>query len=354
MHARMVKRGALLTVCAASLFRAKADVLLLNGGVADGVGNSPAEWTVNDIQKAGRSEWGSHDGDGWLMALFGWNGAVSTYGEIYQDVTNVVPGMVYTLSFWQDGDGNWNGSDVTARLIWLDAASAPIGSVTKNQDAYTNLSWSFHTLSGRAPGGAVAVRVQFDAVTLAEGGSGAAKFDELAFIEQAMGLYNPGFALGVDMDAHGWHEVPSTEGARRESWGSHDGDGYLMALPGYTAATYGAFYQDVPDVRPNERYTLSFWQEGDGGWNGSNVTARLIWLDGASAPIGSVTKPLDEWTFGGVTWTNHVISGMAPAGVSTLRVQFDAESPVGGGGAAKIDDLLLTRIVRMGTLLSVY
>jgi len=345
---RLVLWGGLGVIAAIAL-NAPGAVSLLNSGLADGSGSDPDHWIESATAKAGRADWGSHDGDGWLMALYGWGGEVSTSGAIWQDVGGVVPGNVYTLTFWQDGDGGWNGSNVTARLIWLDSGTNALGSVTTNVDDYTGVSWSFHALSGTAPKRAVAVRVQFDADTRESGGGGAAKFDQLSLAEFPPGLVNPGFCFGNGTDAYDWMEVSSTEDARRESWGSHDGDGWLMALPGYGAGTSGAFYQDVRDVRAGYRCSLSFWQEGDGGWNGSNVTARLIWLDGAAATLGSVTTNLDAYTAGSVPWTNITLHGVAPPGTASVRVRFDAESPSSGGGAAKFDDLLLTLTAPRGT-----
>lgn len=336
-------------VCAAAAFTAHAEITLLNGGLATGSGNDPEHWTENSLDKAGRADWGSHDGDGYLMALYGWNESAGTYGSIRQDVGGVVPGQVYTLAFWQDGDAAWNGSNVTARLIWLDSGSNVLGSVANNMDDYTHVSWSFHTLSGAAPKRAAALRVQFDAETLASGGGGAAKFDELSLAVYPPGLANPGFRFGNGADAFDWSEVSSTENARRESWGSHDGDGYLMALPGYSSGTFGAFSQDVPGIRGGYQCSLAFWQEGDGGWNGSNVTARLIWLDNGAGTLGSVTTNLDAYTGGAVSWTRIMLQGVAPPGTASVRVQFDAESPSGGGGAAKFDDLLLTLTSPRGT-----
>lgn len=344
-----------MVTCSVSVLMAaiaNAQVALLNGGLADGDGNEPAHWTVSSLAKVGRTDWGSHDGDGWLMALFGWGGDVDTYGEIRQDVANVVAGNIYTLAFWQDGDASWNGFNVTARLIWLDAVGNPLGSVAKNLDASTNSSWTYHTVSGTAPAGAVAVRVQFDAETLAVGGGGAAKLDEITLDELPPGLLNPGFWYGSGTDAYDWEQVYSVNDARREPWGSHDNDGWLMSLPGYAGGTYGAFYQDIADARPRERFTLSFWQEGDVGWNGANVTASIVWLDAAYNTLGRVTKNLDAWAYDW-GWVNHVITGSAPAGTATVRIQFEAESPAFGGGAAKFDDLLLTREYPDGTFISV-
>ena len=50
------------------------------------------------------------------MGLNGWAGGAGTFAAFHQDVTNVVAGNTYALSFWQEGDGGWNGSDVTGTV----------------------------------------------------------------------------------------------------------------------------------------------------------------------------------------------------------------------------------------------
>jgi len=116
-------------------------------------------------------------------------------------------------------------------------------------------------------------------------------------------LLNGGFTNGVATNPDVWVEN-SLELSCRHTWGSKDGDGYLMALPAYKSGTFGAFYQDIPGVKPGFRYTLTFSAAGEPPYNGSNVTARLIWLNNAMTPIASTTKDLDayvnawEWTRG--------------------------------------------------------
>jgi len=334
----------LVVTLATALQRIEGAVTLYNPGFTNGSAGDADSWTENTLDEAARQSWGSHDGDGWLMSLPAYNSG--TYGEFFQDVTNITPGYTYALSFWQEGDGAWNGSNVTARLLWLTSASNQIGSVASNLDAYTagSVSWTNLFIDGTAPSNAAILRVQFDAAS-PSGGSGAAKVDDLSLAKWSGLLYNPSFAEGSSSDtrdADYWIETLLAE-ASRQNWGSHDGDGWLMSLPGYAAGTHGEFYQDVEDIGPGDFCTLSFWQEGDAAWNGSNVTVRLVWLDSESTAIGSVTNNLDAYTGGSISWTNLSLSGMAPADTVRLRVQFDADSPSSGGGAAKFDDLSLSR-----------
>jgi len=324
-------------------------VTLNNPGFTNGTGWDADDWTENSLDEAARQSWGSHDGDGWLMSLPGYGSG--TYGEFYQDIAGITPGCIYSLSFWQGGDAVWNGSNVTARLIWLDDASSIIGGVTSNLDAYTSgsVSWTNITIDSVAPKQAAVLRVRFDAES-PTGGSGAAKFDDLVLTELP-GLRNPGFADGgVDArDADSWTEN-SLDEAARQSWGSHDGDGWLISLVAWNTGTYCEVHQDVPAIA-GHFYTLSFWQEGDVAWNGSNVAAHLIWFDGASNNIGETAKNLDSYTGGAVSWTNLTMRSVAPPDAVRLRVQFDGESLNGGSGAAKFDDLSLSNAAPAGTVM---
>lgn len=354
-NVNMTRTWICLTLLALVAARADAAVQLLNGGFTNGVDTNPDVWVENSLELSCRHTWGSKDGDGYLMGLNGWAGGAGTFAAFHQDVANVVAGNTYALSFWQEGDGGWNGSDVTGRLLWLNADDDVIGGVTTNLDAYTagGVSWTRIVLAGVAPAGAVGARVQFDASILPSGGSGAAKFDAMSLAEYTGLLLNPGFAHGNVLDADFWTEHPTTEDAGREGWGSDDGDGYLMALPAYKSGTFGAFYQDVPGVKPGFRYTLTFSAAGEPPYNGSNVTARLIWLNNAMTPIASTTKDLDAYV-NAWEWTRGLtLESVSPDGATHLRVQFDAESPASGAAAAKFDAFTLTRVAIPGTLIAV-
>ena len=323
---------------------ANSAVYLYNPGFTNGSGTDADNWIEDG--DAARQSWGSHDGDGYLMSLPGYT--TNTYGEFYQNVANITVGKIFTLSFWQEGDnGAWNGSNVTVRLIWLDSGSNKISSVTKDIDDYTGyVPWTNLNIAGRSPHNTEFLRVQFDANSPGStNGSGAAKFDDLTLTETT-GLFNPGFAYGSGVDPDNWTEN-SVAGASRQTWGSHDGDGWLMALPGYNTNTYGEFYQDIDVVMPGDIYTFSFWLQGDVLWNGSNVMTRLIWYDSNTNEINNTSNSLDTYT-GNSSWTNLYLKTTAPNNAIRLRVQFDAESPFNGGGAVKVDDLILSNAAPSG------
>ncbi|MFO7937402.1 MAG: hypothetical protein R6V06_07335 [Kiritimatiellia bacterium] len=355
-HAITIRISVGLLMLALATMRASADVELLNGGFANGVDINPDVWVENSLDLCCRHEWGSHDGDNYLMGLNSWVLDGGTYAEFYQDVTNVVAGNTYVLSFWQEGDSKWSGSNVTGRILWLDDNTEVISSVTTNLDAYTigGITWTRILLAGTAPSDAIKARVQFDAEILPVEGGGAAKFDDMTFTEYTGLLLNPGFAEGVANDADFWTEYPTTDDAGREAWGDADGDGYLMGIPAYKSGAYGTFYQDVKGIKPGSVYTLNLQVSGQNDYTGSNVFARLIWMDNTLTPLSTVSTNLDALTVLW-SWTPITMKTVPPGGASRLRVQFDAESASSGGaGAAKFDALSLTCEIIPATIILIY
>lgn len=153
-------------------------------------------------------------------------------------------------------------------------------------------------------------------------------------------LTNPGFSSGSGTDADNWTEASNSG---RENWGSHDGDAYLMALYGWNSATSDQVYQDVTGATAGSTYSLTFWHEGDAGWNGSAVSASMVWLDSGGSSIGTPVT-VDLQPYATESWNNYVLNGTAPAGTVTVRVQLDATKPDGGAGAQKFDEFDLVAI----------
>ena len=156
-------------------------------------------------------------------------------------------------------------------------------------------------------------------------------------------LTNPGFSTegtGGAQDAEGWTEASNSG---RENWGSHDGDGYLMSLYGWNAPTSDQVYQDVTGASEGYTYALTFWHEGDSGWNGTAVGASLLWLDSEGSSIGTPST-VDLQPYSTESWSNRTLSGVAPAGTATVRVQLDATKLDGGAGSQKFDELDLVAI----------
>lgn len=164
-------------------------------------------------------------------------------------------------------------------------------------------------------------------------------------------ITNSGFATegsGGAQDAADWTEASSSG---RENWGDHDSDGYLMAAYGYTTgSTTAQFYQDITGASEGYTYTLSYWHEGDSGWNGSAVSVSLIWLDSGGSSIGTPVSN-DLQSYYAESWSNRILSGVAPAGTATVRVEIDATKlDSGGAGAQKFDQFDLVAIPEPATL----
>ena len=163
--------------------------LLVNPGfdTNGGGGTTPTGWTGGgDAGKQGVESWGSHDGDGWLEAFYGWNAGTSA--TLSQDLAGSA-NAIYTLDFWQEGDDAWNGTSFDVSLIWLDASGSSVGTpATMNLQptAMANTGWTNQVLQATSPLNTATVRVQFAATSLIEGGAGAAKIDEVDFTMQAI------------------------------------------------------------------------------------------------------------------------------------------------------------------------
>lgn len=153
-------------------------------------------------------------------------------------------------------------------------------------------------------------------------------------------LLNPGFD-----DNSGAGSTPNywTGSGKQgvQSWGSHDGDGWLEAFWGWGLGTTADLYQDI-EGDPNTVYTLDFWQEGDDAWNGTDFSVSMTWLDNTGGTLGSTNMNLQSWATVNNGWTNHVFQGISPDNTSTVRLQFSASPIDDGAGAAKVDDLDLT------------
>lgn len=185
----MRMKGMICAVALLATASAATANLLYNPGfnTNGGGGTTPDDWTATgDAGKQGVENWGSHDGDGWLEAFYGWNAGTSA--TLFQDVAGAA-NSIYTLSFWQEGDDAWNGTAFSVSLLWLDAAGSQIGTpatMDLQSTAIANTGWTNQVLQATSPLNTATVRVQFAATSLAEAGAGAAKIDEVNFDVQAI------------------------------------------------------------------------------------------------------------------------------------------------------------------------
>ena len=148
-------------------------------------------------------------------------------------------------------------------------------------------------------------------------------------------LLNPGFSP----DLSNWTVNPTgSDEISTETWGSHDGDGYMLAFSSWNGGDAVSLYQDVA-AAPSYEYTVDFWLEGETGWAGT-FGASMIWLDSGKNPVGTpVTLDLMPWAATTAPWTNLSMQGTSPSGTAFVRVQLSADSS--GTGAGKIDDITM-------------
>ncbi|HPF99760.1 MAG TPA: PEP-CTERM sorting domain-containing protein [Kiritimatiellia bacterium] len=185
----MRMKGMICAVALLATASAATANLLYNPGfnTNGGGGTTPDGWTATgDAGKQGVENWGSHDGDGWLEAFYGWNAGTSA--TLFQNVAGAA-NSIYTLSFWQEGDDAWNGTAFSVSLLWLDATGSQIGTpatMDLQSTAIANTGWTNQVLQATSPLNTATVRVQFAATSLAEAGAGAAKIDEVNFDVQAI------------------------------------------------------------------------------------------------------------------------------------------------------------------------
>ena len=148
-------------------------------------------------------------------------------------------------------------------------------------------------------------------------------------------LLNPGFSP----DLSNWTVTPGgSDDVNVETWGSHDGDGHMLAFSSWNGGEAASIYQDVA-AAPATTYTVDLWLEGETGWAGT-FGASLIWLDSGMTPVGTpVTKDLMPWASVTAPWTNLSMEGTSPIGTAFVRVQLSADSS--GTGAGKLDDITM-------------
>ena len=185
----MRMKGMICAVALLATASAATANLLYNPGfnTNGGGGTTPDGWTATgDAGKQGVENWGSHDGDGWLEAFYGWNAGTSA--TLFQNMAGAA-NSIYTLSFWQEGDDAWNGTAFSVSLLWFVATGSQIGTpatMDLQSTAIANTGWTNQILQATSPLNTATVRVQFAATSLAEAGAGAAKIDEVNFDVQAI------------------------------------------------------------------------------------------------------------------------------------------------------------------------
>lgn len=246
-------------------------------------------------------------------------------------------GSAFLLSFAAQSSLNAN---MDVQLIWLNAAGLEVGSpgidlpinalVLSQQANYV----SFLALSGPAPLGAVAARIQFSVGTIAESSF---RIDHVMLMRTASGnlVRNPGFA--GDMDH--W----AAEGVAEAQSAAYVGNFYARF-----ERAGGSLYQTVklPPVCVMRFFLFSFaLLHSDTTVGCGDIQARVIWLDASENELGDGAGIL-ALPFSGsqAQWLVYAAAtSRAPLGAAAARLQFTKASgftsaPVG------IDHVLFARM----------
>jgi len=165
-----------------------------NGGFESGTGNAAADWTSPGIEPPYRVNTNSHSG-AWSMLLADTNKATGgiqfQQDEAAQGGTAVVPGLIYTFSFWSQQLLSGAGYVQQYTVSWLNGANSVISSTGANFSGGSGY-WSQTVVPGLvAPANAVGARINFSCTTgAANGWSGEALIDDVLLSTTVPGATN--------------------------------------------------------------------------------------------------------------------------------------------------------------------
>lgn len=313
-------------------------------------------------------------------------------GTGVSDYAVVTPGQVYTFSGYFH-PGAHTGKNVRSEILWINSAGGTVTNQTGPYAAMTDGAWTRSTLTGVAPAGAVFARpcltVQnttageiyyFDAYQLEQGTTASAYWDgDTNPVENGTrwqgtphaspsingrtrrlsGIWNARQDLGMT-----YSQSKVVEAARLENlidnpsfetavspWGVSGGATVARSTTlarsgvGSMAITSTATLMVVashpstasPTVVPGQAYTGSFYVN-PGALSGRTAQAQIQWYNDANGPISSIlSTPV---TIASNTWTRIWVTGTAPAGAKSGRVNVYLDGTV-TGDVYYVDDAML-------------
>ncbi len=116
----------------------------------------------------------------------------------------------------------------------------------------------------------------------------------------------------------------------------------------------GGAYQVVA-ATPGQEYKLTVDSGADAWWQPTGEMA-MIWLDDTNGVISSVTRyTVDPAVYGGTfdvlqPIANYELTGVAPVGTASVKVEFASRMPGGVGGAITFDNAVLEAIPEPATI----
>ena len=337
--------------------------------------NAPPGWTLLETggtpptprEAAKQQDFADQDGGGlglWLEAfqgLFFGNGAEPVSAVLSQTVPGV-PGENYTFSGYSFFDAGYSGgvetldptsplgevpspTESSFELAFLNGGGTVIGSPV-SLDLRTVQSngggWLQHTLNGVAPAGTANVRVTASAIDMVPNlpsGAQSAFYDTFSLRRASNPateiLANADLNIAPDPIVVGW----DTSGPHSyEGFSAHSGgSGYfLQAYQGFPEPLDATLLQTVA-ATPGTTYRFKGWSLFYPGYSGGvetldpnspygevpSLTETLFvmeFLNGSGTQIGAQTLDLRTVQMNDTTWREHVVTGLAPAGTTQVRV----------------------------------
>jgi hypothetical protein len=175
-------------------YTANVSTNVANGGFEAGTGSSPANWTASGIEPPYRVNTNAHSG-AWCLLLADTNKATGgiqfQQDELAQGAAGIVPGLVYTFSFWAQQILNGPGYVQQYTLSWLDLSNSILSSTSANFTGGGGY-WSQIIAAGLvAPASAVGARINFSCTTgAANGWAGEVLIDDVLLSTTGTGITN--------------------------------------------------------------------------------------------------------------------------------------------------------------------
>jgi hypothetical protein len=349
---------------------------LLTNPDLEEVPNAPPGWTLVETggtpptsrEAAKQQDFADFDGGGLGLWLEGFQGLY--FGNMKEPVSAVlsqtVPGVAgetYTFSGYSQFDPEYSGGLETLdpgsplgaipsptqskfELAFLNGGGTVIGSPVLRDlrtEQVNGGGWFQHTLNGVAPAGTASVRVTAlatDMVVNNPAGSAASAFYDTFSLRRASNpgtevLANPDLTIAPPNIAAGW----DTSGPHSyEGFSAHSGGtGFFLQAYQASSEPLDATLLQTVAATPGTTYRFEGWSLFYQGYAGGVETLDpnspygevpsltetffvMEFLNGSGTQIGAQTLDLRTLQQNDATWREGVVTGLAPAGTTQVRV----------------------------------
>jgi len=277
------------------------------------------------------------------VKMFG-NGSVAFNAAGVFQAIPAAPGQAFQGSaYWLNSSSDPIQADNfgAVNIEWINSGgtiisfdSAPAGNASSPLD-----TWTQSTVTGIAPGGTVAARLNLLHLQGPALAPGAIFYDDAALAQVTLsGLVNPGFESGLG----GW-----------SAFGNTFGDGSFVRSGAGSAKMFGNFFggfnasgvfQQFP-AEPGQTWTGSAFAgttASDRVSGGNFVVMNIEWRDLTGNLISFESTLAVDATTAPDVFQPVAVTGVAPAGTTAVRIaliHLQPDQPSFAGGAAWWDDI---------------